>query len=464
MWNIKGFLHQDPNILNPRVPYFNGREENILRYEFPLFQWSIARVESVFGESILIVRLCIFLLGLATVYFFYRLLLVLGLSDKAALSGAIFFQFSPVFFYYTLNPIPDNLALFGGVVYLYHLFAYIKSPTSRHLLWATSGLLLATLAKLPFLMFSIVSIIYFANQLFSKSQKEHTGRSHFPGILPARWKEPMTFAAVQMAGILPALIWYAYVMPGWKNNGIVKGIFLWNMSAEEFWHIAQYHLTTMFPLLLLNPISLLFFFYGLAGLKKMPANLLRYVGGLIGITFLYLLLEFNMIGTIHDYYMMPFLPWLYIMVALGTERWLSRAQASFRKNIWLASLLLAPFLTFFMRKNDWTLHRTYYNHDLFIHQKALKEAVPSNEQCIIIKDPSRYVFAYKIDKMGYIYPDKYLPIRWIDDLMRKKNIRYMYSDVREVDEHPEFAAYIDSLLLEAGSIRVFRLKLPEKKK
>ncbi len=68
--NIQNFYRHDNNILNPRHNNFSWGD-NIQRMEFPIMQWSIAQVERVFGEKIIVTRICIFLIGLMSVFGFF---------------------------------------------------------------------------------------------------------------------------------------------------------------------------------------------------------------------------------------------------------------------------------------------------------------------------------------------------------------------------------------------------------
>ena len=66
--NIQHFYRHDSNILNPRISILSNKDElTILRYEFPLMQWSIGMTYHLTGESILVTRICMFLLGLITI-------------------------------------------------------------------------------------------------------------------------------------------------------------------------------------------------------------------------------------------------------------------------------------------------------------------------------------------------------------------------------------------------------------
>ena len=92
------------------------------------------------------------------------------------------------------------------------------------------------------------------------------------------------------------------------------------------------------------------------------------------------------------------------------------------------------------------------------NKDALRKLVPNDEKCIILNDVSTYIFSYQIDKQGFIFQDDHLPMLWIDDMVKNYNVHYMYSDSRKVDGSPEFQPFVDSLIFERGTIKVFKLK------
>ena len=301
MWNIRNFVRHDNNILNPRINRFNGGQDNLLRYELPVMQWTIAQFERHFGEKISYVRIGVFIIGLFSILGIF-LIVQLMLNDWLT-SGvtAVLFQYSPVFYYYTINPIPDNLALCAGLFYIFFILKHQQSKKYFYVIIAGIFLLLATLSKLPYLMFSVVSIYFFVKKV--KAEKK---------IDIANLK----YGLIQLALIIPAIIWYKWVMPSWSGNPVLTGGFQGEFIINEYIEIAKYHITEMFPKILVSmPIWILI---GL-GIYKFWGNRNKYgwIGSLIVITFCYLIFEFKPIGTVHDYYMMPFLSWLFCIVALG---------------------------------------------------------------------------------------------------------------------------------------------------
>ena len=176
--------------------------------------------------------------------------------------------------------------------------------------------------------------------------------------------------------------------------------------------------------------------------------------GLAGIA--YFLFELNMIDTVHDYYMMPFLPPLFILVVYGFKR-LSTINFT-TSNISILLILVLPIFAFKSVDNYWSIEKSYFNRDVLINKEELRKLIPNSEKCIILNDKSTYVFSYFIDKQGFIFWDDTLPTGWIEDMIQNYNVHYMYSDSRRVDTSLEFQQLIDSIIFEQGTVKVFKLK------
>jgi 4-amino-4-deoxy-L-arabinose transferase-like glycosyltransferase len=209
--NIQNFYRQDFNILHPRVNVTNRAASTLYRYEFPLMQWCVAALYQGLGESVFITRVCMFLLGLCTVYGVYFLIRELFNDREIALLTAWAFNFSPVFYYYTMNPIPDNLALCAVVWGLGWFFRFRQRPSIGAAIGSALGLAVAAAAKLPFIL------LYATPGWFLLQQIRRQGLRH-----AAYW---LGIAAIFALLLFPALLWYALVMPEWDGNGVLYGIF-----------------------------------------------------------------------------------------------------------------------------------------------------------------------------------------------------------------------------------------------
>ncbi len=446
--NIQQFYRHDNNILNPRVNTWN-EGNNIRRMEFPIMQWLIAQVHRVLGEDIMITRICIFMIGLWATWGLYLLVRLLFRHALVAFLVAWSFTFSPVFYYYTLNPLPDNFALCMVIWSIYYFYKFQQQNEWVNAVASAFFLLIATLAKLPFILFGIIPFTYII-QYFISNKKN---KDNFTYCLK--------FSFLFIVLIAPALAWYAWVIPTWNGNGVIKGIFDNQIPWEKTRSILYYHLQVMFPKRLMTLAIIPFFGLGVVAFLRHPnkaKHLPLLFGGLMII--FYFLYEINMIDIVHDYYMMPFLPYLFLTVAYGFQLFLEKIFKTDKAKIALLvySLLAMPYICYASAQPHWSIEASGSDNSLFLYYEDLRKAVPNEERCIILNDISTYIFPYKVDKQCYIFFNDHLPAGWIKDMIQNKGVKYMYSDSRKVDENPEVQPYLDSLLLQRGTIKVFKLK------
>jgi 4-amino-4-deoxy-L-arabinose transferase-like glycosyltransferase len=432
------------------VAHFNGGKDNLYRYEFPVLQWTIAMMQHVFGEHIAVTRITIFIIGLSTLLALFLLVQTLFQNYLVSALSVWAFNFSPVFFYYTVNPLPDNLALCSGMFYLYFALRNYKKETLLNHFATAFFLLLACLAKLPFVVFGIISFIYFIQRIYENKFNIKKGIILKASIYPIF--------------ILPAFFWYRWVMPGWSGNGILHGIFANDNSWSNIKRILDYHFWVMFPKILMNPVSIILILAAIIFLvlskdifKKQS---LAFLAAII-MVIIYFILEINMIDVVHDYYMMPFLPFIYIILSYATKK-------LYQSNIYtrlalMPIFLMMPYQNHLQNKDSWSVEKSGSNRNLFLHQDKLKNAVPKGERVIVLNDISQFVFFYKLDKEGYVFNNDYLPVEWVDDLVQNYGVKYMYSDSRKVDESKEMLERIDKIVLQVDNLKVIKLKSVLKK-
>lgn len=107
---IISFYEEDFNILNPKRNN-RGNGDGIFRMEFPIMQWLIAGCYKLFGNHLIITRIFIFIIGLLTVWGLYSLIANAFNNPSMGVIGAWCLMFSPAFYYYIVNPLPDIFAL-----------------------------------------------------------------------------------------------------------------------------------------------------------------------------------------------------------------------------------------------------------------------------------------------------------------------------------------------------------------
>lgn len=435
---VINFYEEDFNILNPRRND-RGNGDGIFRMEFPLMQWLVAGTYKIFGNHLVISRIWMLLTGFMTVIGMYFLIRAVTGSEIPAVAGAWAINFSPSFYYYTINPMPDNLALCFGAWGLALFVMRVRSGNKAHFILSGIFMGLSALVKLPFILYFTVPAIYF---LVKKNEFSFIKKS-----------------AAALVFTLPALIWYLIAVPHWKDNGIVGGILQnqapFKVLAANFTH----HLFINLPELLLNYGAVLPFlaaFYFMIKRKSWRNSLFMPFAFLAALLCLYILFELNMVGKSHDYYLFPFLPLLFILVGYGFYRLISLKSYIF-KIIAVVALLVLPLTAYLRIDGRWNPAKPGFNKDLLIYRDELRGAVPDDALCVAGSDLSHFIFFYYIDKKGWGFDYDHLEENDFREMI-KEGAKYLYSDSRKAESSPGIAALLDGLVMEKGSIRVYKLK------
>jgi hypothetical protein len=447
-WNIRNFYRYENNILNPRIPAHNlGHEGNILRYEFPLMQWTIAQVERVFGESILVTRMIMFLTGCLGLFGFYLLAKEIFEDEALAACGAWIMSLAPIFYYYTLNPMSDVWAMTGQIWMMFYAVRFFYSGKLTHLMICSVWLSLSGLCKLPYLMFGIIPLASIALRYGSDESN-----------LRATAK-PLLILALS---VLAPATWYIYVIRSWQSMGVLSGIF----GKQDIAELKSYFINAIdhwLPDELMNPALFLVFILGaifgvLQWSKKSKVLWMISSGGIM--VMIYYLYEVNMIARIHDYYMLPFLVFIHLIILSGLSLlWKHR----FTKYVSILILSILPGMVYpYVNNEYWNINRNGYNVDWFYHSKDLTQAVPRDSLCIILNDNTGTVKPYTVDKQGFVLDRDELPTIWMEDMILNRRATYMYSDSRKVDSSVEILPYLNHMILQKGSVKVFKLIPPDK--
>ena len=437
--NIRNFTRHDFNILNPRVGHFNYNETNIKRMEFPLMQWLIAGVQRLLGENIRVIRISMMVINLFSCLAAFLLMSFL-FSDKILSSiSVLVFSFFPVLLYQSINPIPDNLGLCFSLYFILFFFKAIKFDHNLFLWLSAFFLSLAGLCKLPFVLYGVFPLIFLLTARPSKVQIFNM------------------FLAFSLT-LIPIILWYSQAIPTWNGNRITTGIFDSDIDLKQYLSFMKAQIFKNIPLIVVGIPQMILL--GLSLFQVIKNKLFyhffaKYVLGGFLIFMLYFLFILKQIREGHDYYFYPFLPLLLIVSMLAFYNFRKTAFAN--KMILSLLVLLIPVLNWNQISDRWDVDQAFMNEDYFLYRAELREAVPNNEMVIMINDVSNYIVPYVIDKMGYVFMNNHLPIGWIKDLTLNKNIKYMYSDSRMIEEQEGFDECIKERLMVKGSIHVYEL-------
>lgn len=384
---IYNFTFSDNNILHPqRFDLSNG--STALLYEFPLYQWLVAQINHTLGYSVLNTRLFTFLCFVVLLFGFYKWILIY-FKEETALFSAYFLCFSPLLYYYCVNPLPDILALAFTQWFLVFAGRFQISQKTQELLLASVFLMLAALIKLPFVLFFVFLI---------------------PGLIspykPKKISKRLFELGLLVLLLVPVALWYAYAIPSWKGNGITSGILGNQKSTEEllsyFWH----HLVSTFPELISNyaafPLILLGIYIGIKNRKTLFRMHLPLSLTFVAVS-LYFIFELNMIEKSHDYYLLPFVPFVFLLLSLGLNHII---EGKYRTFVFIF-LAIVPITAYLRIQHRWDEVVPGFNPAYLYEQQTIQSHIPENALCIIDFDESKFIALYYLKRKGYsLYKDE----------------------------------------------------------
>ncbi|HNP47379.1 MAG TPA: glycosyltransferase family 39 protein [Bacteroidia bacterium] len=439
---INNFYEEDMNIFKPRRNA-RGNSDGVFRMEFPIMQWFIACLYKIFGNHLLITRLFMFVTGLVTVIGIYRLLDELFNQPVLSAIGAWAFNFSPGFYYYTINPLPDNFALCFSVWGLVFFFMWYKQNKLFRLLISSLLLSIGTLSKLPFIIYYIVPVTYFIDKMIRNGVHR---------------KDILSLCAAISFSLLP-ITWYLMVIPQWNGNVIVHGMLNNQDSVAKLFDYYQHNLISTLPEILIGYGSVIFFlagFYFLVKNKAYQNPKFLPLAALGVMAIVYYLFEANAIARVHDYYLFPFYPILFILVAYGAFQFYT-GTSKFKRYLTYLLLLAIPVSCYLRMQGRWNNDSPGFNKDLLTYKTELQNAVPKDALVIAGNDDSQFVMFYYIDKKGWGFDNDQLTPEMLRTMI-DQGAQYLYSDSEKINNNLELSPYFDALVLQKGSFRIYSLK------
>lgn len=384
---IDNFKENQFNILSPRINNLRY-PDGVLRLEFPLMQWLFAVLGIPFGGGWQVSRVFSFIVGMITLAGFYKLAFELFRNNLTAAVAAWCFGFSPLFFYYSLNPLPDNFSLMNAVWGLWFLARFYHTSSLHYAKASIVFIAIAACCKLPYIMFLFPVMV----GVWSLANAHKIKRVEVMGLI--------LFCVV---AFIPFVAWYGSVIPSWGKDGVVKGIFSAG-THTNYVEVLKGLMVSLLPELIINYASLGFF---LAGIFFFVKN--KVWEKEISIPYLslgcilvaYVVYEIDVIQLVHDYYLMPFLPLIFLMVGYGFSCLFAYNKTVIHLYCALA-LLLMPLTAYMRCQSRWNPNEPGFPVELYRYKNEIRKAIPEGERCVLDADPSGVISLYYASRKGWV--------------------------------------------------------------
>lgn len=407
--------------------------------EFPLMQWIIGGLDRIFGYSIMLTRIFMFLLGLLSVIGIMRLAKIIFSDPRAPAIAVWTFSFSPLFYYYTMNPLPDMMALCFCIWGLAFGLQWIKNKNSFLLIYSGCFLAIAALTKLPFILYFVIFPCYWwcnrKNEFFRSMLRSFLG-----------W------------GFISApLVWYAVVIPSWIANPVTLGLF--DSKAYSGTGLLYYlwgNFSSTLPEMLINYAAIPFFLTGVFFLSRKQffnKPFFFYLATIGCCVFVYFIFELHLIGTNHDYYLFPYLPLLFLIIVFGAIR-LSELRPN-SKFIVAGIICILPFTAFLRIDSRWDIKKPGFNPDVMTYASEIKKIIPENANVITANDQSGHIWFYYLDRSGWSYSNDSINQSEVTEKI-SNGYSYFISDSRKLERELDSAGKLGINNGSFGTINVFQ--------
>lgn len=343
-------------------------------------------------------------------------------------------------FYYSVNPLPDNLALSFAIWSLGFLKRHQRSKSSRSLAAFAILLALSSAVKLPFILFGAGYIPVFIQNLKKPD-----------------WQKLLIQPLIVLANLIPAAAWYLWVIPQWKNTALIGGIsaessFNYQEAIKNIWGVFHSQL----PELFINYGSVLFFLVGIGVFFQTTQRLRKYASELMILVAVvcFYLYEVNMIGMEHDYYLFPFVPMIFLIVAAGAKAILS-SNKKWLQYAGVLALVILPLTAYLRVFHRWS---PMGNETPVVSNKdELRYLTPDDELVIVGNDPSTHIYLYHLGKKGWTFENNWLTAEQLDSQINL-GAKYLYSNTEFVTKEPFIHQFLEEPIFDKDGIAVYPLK------
>tara|TARA_Y100000782_G_C10182554_1_gene264692 strand:- start:1724 stop:3199 length:1476 start_codon:yes stop_codon:yes gene_type:complete len=428
---IYDFANNGIDILHPSVCWLGNHKTLLL--EFPLPEAMVAVLYQWFGESHIWGRLIFYLFFLGSLYYFYRLIALIS-NQFIAQTASLVYLFMPLSLFYSRALQVDFAALFFCNMMAVHFIQNMRVGNKTHLVLGILAAALAFLIKVPYAFaYSVVLI----------------------AIILQEKRYSFVFSNWYWLAIPPALFvlwqWYSYqtnaAAPDWEY---IIGYRKFTDNSAWYYGDLNQRLDINNWIILRDRIY--YEIIGISGLFLFVIGLIRaiiqrqyiLIVWLLA-TVVYVLIFFNL-NRIHNYYQIPFIPILAVLIAVGIDAIRSLLSKINSSIIATAFILLFGYEAFlYAEKNYYIIQHNFVEVGQHVQARTeAKELVIFNYFDLDSKCP---LFLYQARRNGWQLLSWGLTPNHISRLKNEEGAAY-FACIRNQPWEGEVGEYLSQFKME----------------
>ncbi len=382
----RNFVENGANLLFPQID-MAGAKTGISGSEFPIFNYIIYLISTIFGYEHWYGRLVNLIFSSIGIFYFYKLIKAI-FSKSIAFNATIILSVS-IWFSFSRKIMPDTLSVAMILIALYHAYKYIINGNFFKLILFFIFSTLALLIKIPSLaILSVVAIVVFIKEISRKRKIYLLVTAFISFVIAALWY----------------FIWVPYLQDTYHYylffpKGIIEGI-------QEIIPLIPDYLKKFYFSALHSYIAFIMFLTGLYYFIKGDNKIAKYGIGIISIVFFVFTLKTGAVFPLHNYYVIPYVP----VMALITSVFISKIPKRYQYIL----LLIISIEAIGNQQHDFFIKNSeLYKLEL---DNITKEVIPKNKLIIINGGESAQSIYFSHRKGWTINNQQALNRRYIDSL------------------------------------------------
>lgn len=379
----RNFYSGGYDFLNPQIDW-GGNTPGIVECEFPIYPYILAMLYPFTGVHAAVGRLVSALFASLTIVYLFLLGRAL-FGHRTGLWAAALFALLPIVAFYGRVVMPEPLMLCASVAGIYHFVVWVGSSRIRDLSLSCLFVTLAALVKLPALYLGL-PLLYLAWGKYGR------------GFI--RRPELWSFAGVTLS-IVAA--WYAHAHALKDVNGLTFGI--WEYGSDKWgnWDLVfsvRYWNTVLFSHLAERIITWPIMGLFLIGLFHDRRSR---TGAVVDVWLVALLVYLIVVAKgnyIHEYYQLPLVPPVVLIVARLLGIWVPGSFTNNKRSILLALVLIGAFSLGTIRFVQYHRGEDAQRSHLYQLAQAIQEHTPPRSP-ILLLDGSDPTLLYLAGRKGW---------------------------------------------------------------
>lgn len=163
----------------------------------------------------------------------------------------------------------------------------------------------------------------------------------------------------------------------------------------------------------------------------------------------------HLIDRVHDYYLFPFLPVLFLIVAYTIQCILSNPKSNLKYLI-LLSFLVSPITAYLRCNTRWNSESPGFTKEFLSCKKQLQQLIPENAKVLVCGDGSRSIVLYHLQRKGYSLGTNEMKENDLKEGL-DRGTTFLITDCN-VDTNQVLKNHVISLLFKRNDVKLYTAK------